>query len=248
MSRTFNKLLRVFEIGKWLAVAERALLIAALRDPDQGQTMIDLLQEALPSSRIKDGRRLGLALGLAAILGTPALAQTTGPTPDLAPAPDAASAKPPETWAIHGQVTFVDQGTFAFRSPYQGANSLSPATLGRETADITLYAGLRPWAGAEIWVNPEIDQGFGLSNTLGIAGFPSGEAYKVGKATPYLKLPRLFLRQTIDLAGKGEGVDADLNQLAGARTSDRVVITIGKLGVTDIFDNNSYAHDPGMTS
>ena len=30
-------------------------------------------------------------------------------------------------------------------------------------------------------MNPEIDQGFGLSNTLGLAGFSSGEAYKVGQ-------------------------------------------------------------------
>ena len=67
---------------------------------------------------------------------------------------------------------------------------------------MTLYAGLRPWAGAEVWVNPEIDQGFGLSDTLGVAGFPSGEAYKVGKSAPYLKLPRLFIRQTFDLGGE----------------------------------------------
>lgn len=244
MSGCSIKLLRILKSDTWLAVSERVLLIAALRDPHQAQIAINLLQPPSRPRRIKDGRLHGLALGLAAMLGTPALAQTTGPATEAAPALEAASVKSPETWAIHGQVTLVDQGTFAFHSPYRGANSLSPATLGRETSDITLYAGLRPWSGAEIWVNPEIDQGFGLSNTLGVAGFPSGEAYKVGKSTPYLKLPRLFLRQTIDLGGKSETVDADLNQLAGWRTSDRLVVTIGKLGVTDIFDNNSYAHDP----
>ena len=244
MSRIFNKLLRVFKSDGWLAVAERALLIAALRDPDQAQIASELLQEAPRSTRMKDVRLHGLALGLAATLGTPALAQAIEPALPSAPSAEAAPAKSSETWAIHGQATFVDQGTFAFRSPYRGANSLDPGMRGRETSDITLYAGLRPWTGAEIWVNPEIDQGFGLSNTLGVAGFPSGEAYKVGKSVPYLKLPRLFLRQTIDLGGASQSVDADLNQLAGARTSDRVVITIGKLGVTDIFDNNSYAHDP----
>nr|CRY97956.1 hypothetical protein [uncultured prokaryote] len=244
MSRMFNKLLRIFESNGWRGFAERALLIAALRDPDQAQTAIDLLPEASRPKRIRDLRLQSLTFGLAATLGTPALAQTTGPSTDAATTSEATTAKPPETWAIHGQATVVEQGTFAFRSPYRGPNSLSPATLGRETADLTLYAGLRPWTGAEIWINPEIDQGFGLSNTLGVAGFPSGEAYKVGKSNPYLKLPRLFLRQTINLGGASETVDADLNQLAGARASDRVVITVGKLGVTDIFDNNSYAHDP----
>ena len=67
---------------------------------------------------------------------------------------------------------------------FRGANSLSPAGQSRETFDLTLYAGLKPWKGAEIFLSPEIDQGFGLSDTLGAAGFLSGEAYKVGQATP----------------------------------------------------------------
>jgi high affinity Mn2+ porin len=187
----------------------------------------------------------GIVAGLTAATGAPACAQTVPPQP--APAPVGAAdpgAKPSETWAIQGQATFVDQGTFAFRSPYRGPNSLDPGTRALETADLTLYAGFRSWPGAEVWINPEIDQGFGLSNTFGVAGFPSGEAYKVGKSTPYLKLPRLFLRQTINLGGDREAVDAGLNQLAGSQSADRLVFTIGKFSVTDVFDNNQYAHDP----
>jgi len=96
-----------------------------------------------------------------------------------------------ERFAIHGQFTYVEQDTASFRAPYAGPNSLSP-NQGRETTDLTLYAGARLWPGAEIWINPEIDQGFGLDNTLGVAGFPSGEGYKVGKNQPYFRLPRLF--------------------------------------------------------
>lgn len=157
---------------------------------------------------------------------------------------DAAASAREEAWAVHGQTTFVVQGHDAFRSPYRGPNSLSPGAVGRETFDLTLYAGVRPWAGGEIWINPEIDQGFGLSDTLGVAGFPSGEAYKVGKRTPYPKLPRLFLRQTIDLGGETKKVDPDLNQLGGTQTADRLVLTVGKFSVVDVFDTNQYAHDP----
>ena len=46
-----------------------------------------------------------------------------------------------------------------------------------------------------------MDQGFGLSNTVGVAAFPSAEAYKVGKSEPYGRLQRLFFRQTFDLGG-----------------------------------------------
>jgi high affinity Mn2+ porin len=137
----------------------------------------------------------------------------------------------------------VDQATLPFRLPYRGANSLDSG-VGRETVDATLYAGLSLWRGAELWINPEIDQGFGLSGTLGAAGFPSGEAYKVGKRDPYMRLQRLFVRQTIDLGGDSEVVAADLNQLAGKRSADRLVITVGKISVPDIFDANTYAHDP----
>src|ERR1700732_469761 len=111
-----------------------------------------------------------------------------------------------ESVAVHGQFTYVEQETSRFNAPYAGANSLSP-DRGAETVDATLYLGTRLWPGAEGWINGEIDQGFGLDDTLGVAGFPSGEAYKIGKHEPYLRLERLFLRQTLNLAGHPETVD-----------------------------------------
>lgn len=152
---------------------------------------------------------------------------------------------PPDTdnFSLHGQTTFVSQYALPFRAPYSGQNSLAP-NAGRETFDIDLYVGFRPWEGGEFWVNPEIDQGFGLSGTFGVAGFPSAEAYKVGSAYPYARIPRAFFRQTIDLGGDMQKVEAGINQFAGAQTNDRLIITVGKFSVVDIFDQNKYAHDP----
>lgn len=144
---------------------------------------------------------------------------------------------------VHGQATLVTQYALPFRAPYRGQNSLD-SNSGRETFDVDLYLGYRAWQGAEIWINPEIDQGFGLSGTFGVAGFPSAEAYKVGAAYPYARIPRAFLRQTIDLGGEVQKVDAGINQFAGTQTTDRLVITVGKFSVVDIFDSNKYAHDP----
>jgi high affinity Mn2+ porin len=174
-------------------------------------------------------------------------AQMVGPTPQpqgIPVTPEQAEEVEQEFWAIHGQGTNVWLLQPAFRSPYRGPQSLSPATNGRETVDVTLYAGIRPWPGAEIWINPEVDQGFGLSNTFGAAGYPSGEAYKVGKAEPYVLVQRGFLRQTIDLGGETEKLESNLNQLGGTQTANRLVFTIGKYSVVDIFDTNKYAHDP----
>lgn len=153
--------------------------------------------------------------------------------------------RPLETdWFIlRGQTTYVQQYAAPFRVPYRGANSLLPNQT-RETWDVTFYVGIRPWDGGEFWINPEIDQGFGLSSTLGVAGFPSGEAYKVGSAVPYARVPRAFFRQTFDLGGETRKIEGDINQFVGSQTNDRIVLTVGKFGVTDVFDTNRYAHDP----
>jgi high affinity Mn2+ porin len=153
------------------------------------------------------------------------------------------SALETDRFAFHAQATYVNQYDAPFPAPYFGRNSLA-ANIGRETADFTVFAGVKLWQGAEAWVNPEIDQGFGLSGSVGAAGFPSGEAYKVGADYPYTRLHRAFLRQTIDLGGEVQKVDAGLNQFSGSQTSDRLVFTVGKIGVVDIFDTNKYAHDP----
>ena len=150
----------------------------------------------------------------------------------------------PEDWAVHGQITNVTQFHPAFTSPYRGTNSLDPGSRGNETVDLTLFFGARPWSGGEIWADTEVDQGFGLSNTLGIAAFSSGEAYKVGSSVPYFRIQRLFFRQSFDLGGEVQRDEADANQLAGRHTADNIVITAGKISVVDIFDTNTYAHDP----
>ena len=144
---------------------------------------------------------------------------------------------------LHGQTTFVEQAYPSFRAPYTGGNSLFGSAQGRETWDATLYAGVRLWEGAELWVNPELDQGFGFANTHGVAGFPSGESYKLGASYPYARVQRYFIRQTIDLGGDAQKVDADINQFAGSQTDNRLVLTAGKFSVVDIFDTNKYANN-----
>jgi high affinity Mn2+ porin len=57
-------------------------------------------------------------------------------------------------------------------------------------------------------------------------------------------MPRLFVRQNFDLGDRGETVEAGANQFGGIRSRDRVVLTVGKFSVGDVFDTNRYAHDP----
>lgn len=145
---------------------------------------------------------------------------------------------------FHGQTTFVWQGYPAIRSPFQGINSLLGGGEGRETFDATLFAGVRLWKGAELWINPEIDQGFGFSDTHGVAGFPTAESFKLGSTYPYARIQRAFVRQTIDLGGESQKVEDDINQFAGSHTTNRLVLTAGRFYIVDVFDTNKYANNP----
>ena len=191
---------------------------------------------SLPVRRLQRIAALWAAL---ALLGaaTAAQAQTDPSSAGAAETSD-------EAYSVHGQITVVDQYHPAFRSPYRGANSLDPGSRGNEGFAATLFMGVRLWDGGQLYADPDIDQGFGLSNTFGIAAFPSGEAYKVGSSHPYIRLHQLFVRQVIGLGGAQQPVEAGANQLGMTQSEDNIVVTLGKFAVTSMFDSNAYAHDP----
>ena len=149
-------------------------------------------------------------------------------------------------WSVHGQTTFIQQGTPSFRSPYRGAYSFVP-DQSRQIWTMTGYIGRRLWDGGELYFNPELNQGFGLSSTLGIGGYVNGEAQKAGAPYPKFRPQRYFVRQTFGLGGETESVPDGLNQIAGTRDIDRITISVGKFAVGDFFDDNAYAHDPRTT-
>lgn len=148
-----------------------------------------------------------------------------------------------DNWNIHGQFTFIEQGYPAFRSPYEGANSLSGASQAQNTVSATAFIGYRPWDGTDIYVNPEITQGFGLSTTRGIAGFPNFEAQKASFPMPRFDLARIYVQQTFGLGGEQQTIEDGPNQIAGKEDISRITLIAGRLSVTDFFDNNAYAHD-----
>jgi high affinity Mn2+ porin len=150
----------------------------------------------------------------------------------------------PYSWNVHGQLTLIEQGYPAFRSPYQGTNSLTGASQIQNTTSATAFVGYRPWDGTEVYINPELMQGFGLNNTLGVAGFPNGEAQKSNFPMPRIDIARVFVRQTFGLGGEQETIEDGPNQLAGKQDISRITVTAGRFAVLDIFEGNSYSHDP----
>jgi high affinity Mn2+ porin len=156
-----------------------------------------------------------------------------------------ASLADPESdrWEIHGQATFLPQGYPAFHAPYSGPNSLTPAPQLQQTWSNSLFLNARLWQGGEIYYNPELLQGFGLNDTVGVAGFPSGEAQKSNFPYPHYNTSRLFVRQTFGFGGEQEELASGPTQLAGKVDVSRLTLQAGKFAVVDIFDGNAYAKD-----
>ena len=147
-------------------------------------------------------------------------------------------------YQIHGQATTVTQGHGAFDSPYAGPNSFLSKREVLSTFTTTLMTGYRLREGTEFYVDGEGAAGKGDSSVLGIAGAPNGESYRVGNPQFTAAIVRAFLRQTWDLGGETAKVEDDAHQIAGNRAARRIVLTAGKFSVMDVFDNNTYSHDP----
>ena len=161
-----------------------------------------------------------------------------------------AGASAEEAWQFKGQATYIRQRQSSLRSPYSGANSLGAEAAESYSFTATLGLGWRPWAGGELYGNVEGAQGLPLSDLTGLGGFTNGEMARSAGPTLSLYRARLFLRQTWALAGEGgqpgdtDAVQSDFNQLAGRAAKRRIVLTVGNLSVSDLFDDNAYSHDP----
>ncbi len=149
-----------------------------------------------------------------------------------------------QAWNWHVQNTDIIQGYPGFSAKYSGPNSLPSGGEARESVSLDLMGGVRLWRGAEAHIDGMMWQGFGVNNTLGVDGFPNGEAFRLGTGVPNGTISRLFIRQIIGLGGEQEDAPDDQLTLAGKQDVSRLIFTVGRFSAKDIFDNNAYANDP----
>ena len=202
-----------------------------------------------------NGQKLISAASAVLACAAAAKADMLAPDPNMVTAPRTTNgvvATPPETsgagvpqaWNVHVQNTDIVQGYPGFSSSYAGPNSLPGGGEVRETMSFDVLGGLRLWSGAEAHVDGLMWQGYGLRDTLGVEGFPNGEAFRLGTDVPNGAITRLFIRQTIGLGGEQEEVPDDALTLAGKQDVSRLTFTLGRFSAKDVFDNNAYANDP----
>jgi len=190
------------------------------------------------------GRRLG---GLRAVLLLLALAPPVvrGQIGSPDPSQDSINSTSPDSqpWNIHIQSTAGGQGHPSFPAEYSGLNSLNPGTEVKDTVSVDVTGGVRLWRGAEFFGDVVIWQGYGLSNTLGAAAFPNGEAFRIGRTYPDAYLCRAYIRETIGFGGEKEAADDAPDELRGTKDVRRLTLTLGHFNAKDIFDNNAYSND-----
>ena len=151
-------------------------------------------------------------------------------------------------YSAHAQATVVTQVHNVFPAPYTGPKSLKPSEPAANTMTGTVFYAARLCESerndTQIIFNPETAGGGGFSGSAGIAGFPNGEATRVGVPNPTPYIARLYVRQTFGFGGEREWAPDDENQVAGERDVRRLAVIVGKLAAPDIADDNRYAHDP----
>lgn len=145
-----------------------------------------------------------------------------------------------QKWDLHFQSTLIGQGVLPFPAEYSGADSLEPHGEIKDTFSFDVTATVHPWRGGEFVADVLSWQGYGLSNTTGVAGFPNGEAYRVGKTYPDAVLLRAYLRQMVSVGGK---CDSGAASNAAGGDARRLTIMVGHFSAADVFDKNAYAND-----
>jgi high affinity Mn2+ porin len=149
-----------------------------------------------------------------------------------------------ERFSLHFQQTVITQFKPAFSADYSGQNSLSPLKETQSSITTTLFGVARLWKGAEFYFNPELSGGAGLSKTLGVAGFPNGETFRVGSAEPQIYIARLYFKQNFEWGTEKDTIQPDANQLGGLKSKRYFSVAAGKFGMADFFDGNNFSHDP----
>jgi high affinity Mn2+ porin len=149
-----------------------------------------------------------------------------------------------QQWNLHFQQTVIVQGHPAFSAKYSGENSLRPQAESQTSITSTLFFGLRLWSGAELYLNPELSGGRGVSDASGVAGFPNGETFRIGNPEPAVSAARIFVKQRVAFGDESENEIDGPNQLRGSAPTRCLTVVAGKFSLVDFFDGNSFSHDP----
>lgn len=190
----------------------------------------------------------------------PASAQSTPVPQDSAaqpPEPDSSADKDPVTmfprhewfdrfW-ISGQGNIIEQGHGAFRALYSGPNSLRNVGEHANSRIFTLYTAAKLSEHSDIVFHLEDASGFGLSNSLGLAGYTNIDVVRIpGEGSPLSTAPylaRILLRYVVPLSREVEEVEPGPFGMLKTLPRRRLEIRGGRFSIPDFLDINAVGSD-----
>ena len=144
---------------------------------------------------------------------------------------------------LSGQVNIVSQWHPAFRSPYQGPNSLSPEAQDASSRALTLFTGLRLTSTTALLCDVQETGGHGIGEALGLAGFPNLDVVRNPTLSKAPYIARLMIHQIIPLGRAKKSADQTPFSLFRELPERRLEVRFGKFSLADFFDVNSYGSD-----
>jgi len=144
------------------------------------------------------------------------------------------------------QANFIRQQQPSLPALYSGPNSLTGDKEHATSRVETLYSGFRITKNLEFLFDIESAGGAGLSNALGVAGFPNVDVVRNPSLSESPYVSRVMLHYTLPLSS--ETVEATRNplSLASRVPTRRLEFRLGKLSTVDFFDLNSVGSDSHM--
>ena len=145
-----------------------------------------------------------------------------------------------------GQVNFIFQTHPPFDAKYTGPNSLQPNYEKATSRVLTLYTGYKFNGSTEALVDIEETGGEGLSQALGVAGFPNLDVVRNPTLSQSPYVARAMFHGVVALSK--DRVEADPGPLSTFTElpARPLEIRVGKFGMVDFFDVNSVGSDSHM--
>jgi high affinity Mn2+ porin len=148
---------------------------------------------------------------------------------------------------LSGQANFIFQAHPPFPAPYSGAHSFRPEFEHATSRLLTLYTGIRVNDSTEVLVDIEDASGFGMSNSLGLAGYTNLDVVRIpGEGSPLSTAPYLargIIHKVFALSK--DKVENERNPLSlfDELPRRRLEVRFGKFDLVDFFDPNSAGSD-----
>ncbi len=151
------------------------------------------------------------------------------------------------TWLprlLGAQVTLIGQDLAPFAAAYRGSNSLTSSGDVEATHTYGLYFGSRLTPRLQAYLDIEMARGEAVGNAVGLAGITNGDVIRQGNVQlgqgPYVA--RGYVRYSVPLSRHLDTTARTMDQLPGPESVARLEIKVGKLALTDDFDQSRYAN------